>query len=304
MTLSEYLAGWHGTRATNRLLAVAVIAMATVAIVESAYLMERERIVVLVPPRLQEQATVGRSQADASYHTAWAHLLADMLGNVTPANAAFLKERLQPLLDPAIFSEVTTALERQLDEIRRERVTLAFEPKRIVFEPATGKTFALKQNVFRDDRRDVLASTRAALDYLQKLYGMFNDWQLALAAYNWGEGSVQKAIKRNEAAGLPTDYDSLRMPTETRNYVPKLQAIKNIVAHPEQFAVALPPLQNHPYFLSVPLDRDIDVDLAAKLAGVSMEEFRQLNPQVNKPVMLAAGTDQVLLPYEDRKSVV
>jgi membrane-bound lytic murein transglycosylase D len=100
------------------------------------------------------------------------------------------------------------------------------------FVPATGKTFDLKQNVFRDDRRDVLASTRAALDYLQKLYGMFNDWQLALAAYNWGEGSVQKAIKRNEAAGLPTDYESLRMPAETRNYVPKLQAIKNIVAHP------------------------------------------------------------------------
>jgi membrane-bound lytic murein transglycosylase D len=166
------------------------------------------------------------------------------------------------------------------------------------FVPATGKTFDLKQNVFRDDRRDVLASTRAALDYLQKLYGMFNDWQLALAAYNWGEGSVQKAIKRNEAAGLPTDYESLRMPAETRNYVPKLQAIKNIVAHPEQFAINLPPLQNHPYFLSVPLDRDIDVDLAAKLAGVSLEEFRQLNPQVNKPVMLAAGTDQVLLPYD------
>ena len=147
MTLSEYLAGWHGTRATNRLLAVAVIAMATVAIVETAYLMERERIVVLVPPRLQEQATVGRSQADASYHTTWAHLLADMLGNVTPANAAFLKERLQPLLDPAIFGEVTAALERQLDEIRRERVTLAFEPKRIVFEPATGKTFVTGQSV-------------------------------------------------------------------------------------------------------------------------------------------------------------
>ncbi|MCA6216481.1 transglycosylase SLT domain-containing protein [Ideonella sp. B7] len=166
------------------------------------------------------------------------------------------------------------------------------------FVPATGKTFDLKQNIFRDDRRDVLASTRAALDYLQKLYGMFNDWHLALAAYNWGEGSVQKAIKRNEAAGLPTDYESLRMPQETRYYVPKLQAIKNIIAHPDQFAIALPSLKNHPYFLSVPLDRDIDVSLAAKLAGVSMEEFRQLNPQVNKPVMLAAGTDQLLLPYD------
>lgn len=147
MILSEYLASWHGTHATNRLLAVAVIAMAAVAVLESTYLMERERIVVLVPPRLQEQATIGRSQADASYHTAWAHLLADMLGNVTPANAAFLKERLQPLLDPAIFAEVTAALERQLDEIRRERVTLAFEPKRIVFEPATGKTFVTGQSV-------------------------------------------------------------------------------------------------------------------------------------------------------------
>ena len=98
------------------------------------------------------------------------------------------------------------------------------------FVPSTGRNFELKQNVFRDDRRDVLASTRAALDYLQKLYAMFGDWQLALAAYNWGEGSVQRAIARNQRAGLPTDYASLRMPAETKGYVPKLQAVKNIVA--------------------------------------------------------------------------
>ena len=84
------------------------------------------------------------------------------------------------------------------------------------FIPSTGRDFELKQNVFRDDRRDVLASTRAALDYLQKLHGMFGDWHLALAAYNWGEGSVQRAIARNQRAGLPTDYASLRMPDETR----------------------------------------------------------------------------------------
>ncbi len=167
------------------------------------------------------------------------------------------------------------------------------------FMPMTGKHFSLKQNVFRDDRRDVLASTRAALDYLGKLHKMFGDWHLALAAYNWGEGSVQRAIKRNQAEGLPTDYLSLRMPEETRYYVPKLQAVKNIVARPEAFAISLPALRNHPYFLSVPIARDIDVDIATKLSGVALDEFKTLNPQMNKPVILAAGTPQVLLPYDN-----
>jgi len=166
------------------------------------------------------------------------------------------------------------------------------------FIPGTGRDFSLRQNVFRDDRRDVLASTRAALDYLQLLHGMFGDWQLALAAYNWGQGNVQRAIARNEKAGLPTDYDSLRMPDETRNYLPKLQAVENIVANPQAFGLTLPALQNHPYFVSVGLDRDIDLDLAARLAGVPLDEFKQLNPQMNKPVILAAGTPQVLLPYD------
>ena len=132
------------------------------------------------------------------------------------------------------------------------------------FMPATGKDFALKQNIFRDDRRNVLASTRAALDYLQRLHGMFGDWHLALAAYNWGEGNVQRAINRNKAVGLPTDYSSLRMPLETQHYVPKLQAVKNIIANPDTFGLRLLSLENHPYFLSVPIDRDIDVDLAAR----------------------------------------
>ena len=167
------------------------------------------------------------------------------------------------------------------------------------FIPSTGKSFALKQNVFRDDRRDVLASTRAALDYLQKLYGMFGDWQLALAAYNWGEGSVQRAITRNQKLGLPTDYVSLKMPNETAYYVPKLQAVKNIVARPADFGLTLPELRNHPYFLSVPIERDMDVVVAAKLAGMPLAEFQTLNPQMNRPVILAAGTPQVLLPYDN-----
>jgi membrane-bound lytic murein transglycosylase D len=167
------------------------------------------------------------------------------------------------------------------------------------FMPSTGKYFELKQNSFRDDRRDVQQSTRAALDYLQKLHGMFGDWHLALAAYNWGEGSVGRAIKKNQAAGQGTSYLDLNMPNETRLYVPKLQAVKNIVADPVRFNAQLPPIANHPYFQAVNLSRDMDVQLAAKLAEVKVEDFRALNPSANKPVMLASGTPQILLPWDN-----
>ncbi|MCY4753956.1 transglycosylase SLT domain-containing protein [Pelomonas aquatica] len=166
------------------------------------------------------------------------------------------------------------------------------------FMPATGRDFDLKQNIFRDDRRDVLASTRAALDYLGRLYKMFGDWHLALAAYNWGPGNVQKAVARNQRLGLPTDYESLKIPDETRYYVPKLQAVKNIVLAPERYALTLPPVANHPYFLTVRIERDVDVALAARFAGIPLEDFQQFNPQMNKPVILAAATPQVLLPYD------
>ena len=166
------------------------------------------------------------------------------------------------------------------------------------FMPATGRHFELKQNAFRDDRRDVLASTRAALDYLQKLYGMFGDWHLALAAYNWGEGSVGRAIAKNKRAGLGTGYLDLGMPAETRQYVPKLQAVKNIVAGPENFRVQLPLIENHPFFQSVSILRDVDVDVAARLAEVSVDDFKALNPSANRPVLLAAGTPQILLPWD------
>ena len=167
------------------------------------------------------------------------------------------------------------------------------------FMPATGKHFELKQNAFRDDRRDVLASTRAALDYLQKLHRMFGDWQLALAAYNWGEGSVGRAIEKNRRANLGTRYEDLKMPAETRLYVPKLQAIKNIVAAPHQLGAVLPVIENHPYFQSVDITRDIDVALAAKLADVQLDDFKALNPSANRPVILAAGTPQILLPWDN-----
>ena len=169
------------------------------------------------------------------------------------------------------------------------------------FMPATGNYFDLKQNAFRDDRRDVLASTRAALDYLQKLHGMFGDWHLALAAYNWGEGSVGRAIARNQKQGLGTSYTDLSMPAETRMYVPKLQAVKNIVANPEAFRTELPLIENHPYFQTVDITHDIDVALVAQLAGIREEDFRALNPSFHRPVILAAGTPQILLPWDNAK---
>ena len=165
------------------------------------------------------------------------------------------------------------------------------------FMPATGKDFKLTQNIFRDERRDVIQSTDAALDYLQRLYKMFGDWELALAAYNWGEGNVSKAIKRNQAKKLPTDYASLKMPDETRNYVPKLLAIKNIVTNPKSYGLTLPTLENHPYFVIVTTEKDIDVDLAAEFARMTVEEFKAMNPSFNKPVILGASEPQILLPF-------
>jgi membrane-bound lytic murein transglycosylase D len=166
------------------------------------------------------------------------------------------------------------------------------------FIPSTGKIYGLRQNFWYDGRRDVLAATGAALDYLQKLYDQFGDWTLALAAYNWGEGAVSRAIARNQARGLPTDYESLAMPLETRTYVPKLQAVKNIVLNPAQFGIKLADVPNRPYFATVTARRHIDVQLAASLAEMSLEEFRFLNPAHNKPVIKAGSSETIVLPVD------
>jgi len=165
------------------------------------------------------------------------------------------------------------------------------------FMPATGKDFRLTQNVFRDERRDVLQSTDAALDYLQRLHKQFGSWDLALAAYNWGAGNVSKAQKRNLAAGLPTDYLSLKMPNETRNYVPKLMAYRQIVLDPKAYGIVLPDLENHPYFVAVDVGSDIDVALVIKLSEIPEDEFHSLNPSFNKPVILSNANQQILLPF-------
>ncbi|MES2546298.1 MAG: transglycosylase SLT domain-containing protein [Pseudomonadota bacterium] len=165
------------------------------------------------------------------------------------------------------------------------------------FIPSTGRNFGLQQNWWVDNRRDVTAATSAALTYLQKLHGMFGTWDLALAAYNAGEGTVQRAINKNRSKGLPTDYESLSLPPETRNYVPKLQAIKNIVTHPERFGLKINPIPNRAYFARVTTPKQIDAQLAAQLAEISFDEFSSLNPSYNRPVITSTNDKhQLLLP--------
>ena len=167
------------------------------------------------------------------------------------------------------------------------------------FIPSTGKHYGLKQDFWVDSRRDVLAATDKALEYLSKLHDDFGDWQLALAGYNWGEGNVAKGIARNKAKGLPTDYESLAMPAETRNYLPKLQAVKNIVRDPEKYGLALADIPDAPFFAVVKTNRKMDTKRAAEFAEMPLEDFLALNPQHNRPVIAGADEQSILLPIDN-----
>jgi membrane-bound lytic murein transglycosylase D len=166
------------------------------------------------------------------------------------------------------------------------------------FIPSTGKHFGLEQNWWYDGRRDIIGATNGALDYLQKLHNQFGDWELALAAYNWGENAVARAQAKNRRLGKPTNYASLKMPRETRNYVPKLLAVKNIVSDPARFGLVLSDIPDEPYFEAVATSQHIDVKIAAELADISMEEFNALNPGHNRPVILQETTNVLLLPID------
>ena len=165
------------------------------------------------------------------------------------------------------------------------------------FIPSTGRNYGLSQSWWEDNRRDVVSSTGAALDYLSYLYSLMGDWHLALASYNWGEGAVGRAVARNQQQGQPSGYDDIRMPAETKNYVPRLQAIKNILRDPQLVAqMNLPVLPNRPYFESVALyGKHIDLDTVAKLANISVDEVKALNPEHYRPVM---KVETINLPKE------
>jgi membrane-bound lytic murein transglycosylase D len=166
------------------------------------------------------------------------------------------------------------------------------------FIPQTGKKYALLQTETYDGRRDVIASTRAAMDYLQFLYDMFGDWHLALASYNWGEEAVMGAVGRNKARGKPPTYEALTLPEETRLYVPKLQALRNIIANPEAFGIELEPLPNEPYFTAIPNTRTLDAKAAARLADTPLHEFLALNPAFNGSVMAPVPNHHILVPVD------
>ena len=171
------------------------------------------------------------------------------------------------------------------------------------FIPATGKRYNLDQDWWKDERRDIVASTSAALEYLQSIYEMHGDWHLALASYNWGEGAVRRAIGKNRARGLPTDYLSLTMPNETRNYVPKLQALKNIFRNTTLLAeLDLPKVPNRPFFATVTTDSHIDVKIAAKLAEMPVQDFVALNPAHNRPVI--QSETPLVIPAEKLETFV
>lgn len=166
------------------------------------------------------------------------------------------------------------------------------------FIPSTGKLYGLKQNWWYDGRRDVVASTSSALDYLQKLHNDFGDWQLAVAAYNCGEGTVSRAIKRNLKAGKDTDFWSLDLPRETSAYVPKLMAIAQLIAQPEQYQITLKPIANEPYFAVVHVKGQIDLSLAAELAELDIKEINQLNPGFNQWATAPDGPHYLAIPVE------
>ena len=165
------------------------------------------------------------------------------------------------------------------------------------FIPGTGKRYGLQQNWWQDERRDVVQSTEAALDYLDKLHKQFDgDWLLAVAGYNCGEGNVSRAIRKNKAKGLPTDFWSLKLPKETRAYVPKLLALVQLLGQPERFALQWKNIPNTPYFTRVKVDSQIDIALAAELAGISVEEIYQLNPSYTRWATDPNGEHELLLP--------
>jgi len=166
------------------------------------------------------------------------------------------------------------------------------------FIPDTGARYKLAQTARYDARRDVVASTDAALDYLQSLYRMQGDWQLALASYNWGEQAVARAVDLSRARGRGGDFGSLVLPEETRNYVPRLMAIRNIVADPAKYGVDLGELPNEPYFASVPNELDMDLRTAARLAEMPIEEFLALNPAYNRPQIPGALRASLLVPVD------
>lgn len=173
------------------------------------------------------------------------------------------------------------------------------------FIPSTGRIYGLEMNWWYDGRNDVMASTGAALDYLEKLHGQFNDWQLALAAYNCGEGKVERLIAENRRKGLPTDYSALKkLPRETKNYLPKLMAMANIIADPAKYNLQIAAIPNTPYFTRIVTDGQIDLGVVARLTDMPVDELFMINPGYQRWVTDPNGPHALLVPADKKDALI
>ena len=168
--------------------------------------------------------------------------------------------------------------------------------------PVAGKHLGLIQNANKDERRDILRSTQGALDLLQELHTMFGDWQLALIAYNWGPGNVARAVAKAKAQKLSPIYENLTLPKSVRDYLIWIAGYKEIIEHPDKYDVSLPALENFPYFVVIDVTRDIDISVVLELAEMPREDFLRLNPSFNRPVILSAPEQKILLPYKNAEN--
>jgi membrane-bound lytic murein transglycosylase D len=231
-------------------------------------------------------------------HIQWHLCREDFLHRVT----ARAEPLLHYILDEIEARELPTEL-LLLPIVESAYLPFAYSPGRAAgiwqFIPSTGRHFGLKQNWWYDGRRDIHASTQAALDYLQQLNERFDgDWLLALAAYNAGQGTVARAIQRNERLGRPTDFWSLDLPRETRHYVPKLLALQALVENPWAYHVELWPVPDEPWLQRVELDGQLDLAVAARLAELDIEDIYQLNPGFNRWATDPEGPHYLLLPSD------
>lgn len=172
------------------------------------------------------------------------------------------------------------------------------------FIAPTARRYGITMNWWYDGRRDVLASTRAALDYLEELYQEFGDWHLALAAYNAGEGKVRYLLAYNQHKGLPTDYQHLRLRAETKHYVPKLLAFVSIIADPSAYGITLADIPNEPYFAPLELDAQIDLNVVARLADVPIGDLYDINPGLNRWATAPDGPHRILVPIDKRDALI
>lgn len=227
------------------------------------------------------------------------------------ANHPAYLERAQNRAEPFLYSIVKLVEKRNVPgEIALlPIVESAFQPNVVSpakaagiwqFIPSTGTNYGLKRSHSYDGRRDVYASTKAAIKYLKKLHGDFGDWLLAIAAYNCGEGAVGRAIKRNQAAGLPTDFWSLNLPQETRAYVPKLLAVSRLFADAEKYGISLKDLPNMAKYKPVKVSNQLDLALAADAAGISLDKLYELNPGFRGQIADVDGSYHLYIPAEKK----